>query len=51
MVSNDHTQLKDGSDGVIDSFFTFFLLSTTVFEISVLCDKKETADAMLQNLN
>lgn len=49
MAPNYHTQLVDGSDGVIDLFFTFFLLSTTVFEVSVLCDKKKQRCSVIES--
>lgn len=45
MASNFHPQLKNGFHEQMmlqtDLFFTLFLLSTTMFETSVLCDKKK----------
>lgn len=50
MAPNYHTQLMDGSDGVIDLFFFFFfLLSTTEFESSVLCDKKKRRGSVVES--
>lgn len=47
MASSEHTQPKDGLNGPVvlksasikRSGFSFFLLSTAVFEISILWDK------------